>query len=94
MYLPYLQPNLLIYSNRSVAKGDSVTEAGLSLDGPLGHVHDDLRALGAGVEEQRKGRQTAAWLNGQTAFRLVMASVGCGWKWPIQRIYEDKQESI
>lgn len=51
MCLPYLQPNLLINSDRSIAEGDGVTEAGLSLDSLLGHVHDDLRALGAGVEE-------------------------------------------
>lgn len=38
----YLQSYLLIHSDGSVAEGDGVTEAGLSLDRPLGHVHDNL----------------------------------------------------
>lgn len=38
----YLQSNLLIHSNRSVAEGNGVTEAALSLDCPLGRVHNDL----------------------------------------------------
>lgn len=82
----YLQSNLLIHSDRSVAEGDGVTEAGLSLDGPLGHVHDDLRALGAGVEEQRDGGQTSTWLHGEAALGLVVASVGCCRKRCVQRI--------
>lgn len=84
----YLQPNLLIHSDRPVAEGDGIAEAGLSLDGPLGHVHDDLRALGAGVEEQREGGQAPTRLDGHAAFGLVVASVGCGRKRPVQRIYE------
>ena len=75
-YCVYLQANLLIYSDRPVAEGDGITEAGLSLDSPLGHVHDDLRSLGAGVEEQREGGQISTWLDGQAALALVVASVG------------------
>lgn len=82
----YLQPNLLVHSDGPVAEGDGVTEAGLSLDGPLGHVHDDLRALGARVKEQREGGQTPAWLGGQAVLGFVVASVGCGRKWAVQRI--------
>lgn len=83
----YLQTNLLIHSGWSVAEGDGVAEAGLSLDGALGYVHDDLRALGAGVEEQREGGQTPTRLDGQAALGLVVASVRCGGKWPVERIY-------
>lgn len=86
----HLQPNLLIHGDRPVAEGDGVTEAGLSLDGPLGHVHDDLRALGAGVEQQREGGQTPTRLDGHAAFGLVVASVGRGRKRPVQRIYAEK----
>lgn len=82
----YLQPNLLVHSDGPVAEGDGVAEAGLSLDGPLGHVHDDLRALGAGVEEQGEGGQIPTWLDGQTALWFVVASVGCGGKRPVQGI--------
>lgn len=88
----YLQPNLLIHSDRPVAEGDGVTEASLSLDGPLGHVHDNLRALGTGVKEQREGGQTPTWLDGQAALGLVVASVGCGRKRPVQRIYVEKEK--
>lgn len=92
MCILYLQPNLLIHSDRPVAESDGVTEAGLSLGGPLGHVHDDLRALGAGVEQQRKGGQISTWLDGQAALGLVVVSVRCGRKRPIQRIYVEKEK--
>lgn len=68
---------MLVNSNGSVAEGDGIAEAGLSLDGSLGQVHDDLGALGAGVEEQREGGQIDTWLDGQAALRLVVASMGC-----------------
>lgn len=90
----YLQPYLLIHSGWSVAKGDGVTEAGLPLDGPLGYVHDDLRALGAGVEEQRVGGQTSTRLDGKAALGLVVASLRCGRKWSVQRIYVKKEKLL
>lgn len=74
----YLQPNLLVHGDGPVAEGDGVAEAGLPLHGPLGQVHDDLRALGAGVEEQGDGGQTPAGLHGQAALGFVVASVGRG----------------
>lgn len=86
--LVYLQPNLLVQGDRPVAEGDGVAEAGLPLNGPLGQVHDDLRALGAGVKEQGNGGQTPTWLHGQAALGFVLASVGCGGA--IQRICEGK----
>lgn len=90
----YLQPNLLIHSSRPVAEGDGVTEAGLPLDGPLGHVHDDLRALCAGVKEQREGGQTSTRLDGQAALGLVVTSVRGGGKWSVQRIYVEKEKRL
>lgn len=90
----YLQPNLLVNSDRPVAECDGVAEAGLSLDGPLGRVHDDLRAFGAAMEQQREGGQAASRLDGQEAFGLVAAPVGCCRKRPIQRIYEERQKRI
>lgn len=74
----YLQPNLLVHGDGPVAEGDGVAEAGLPLDGPLGHVHDDLRAFGAGVEEQGDGGRAPARLHGQAALGFVVASVGRG----------------
>lgn len=50
-----LQPDLLIDEDRAVAEGDGVAEAGLPLDGLVAEVHEDLGALGVGVEEQRRG---------------------------------------
>lgn len=88
----YLQPNLLVHGNRPVAEGDGVAEAGLPLNGPLGQVHDDLRAFGAGVEEQGNGGQTLTWLHGQVALGFVLASVRCGGA--MQRICEGKKEEI
>src|SRR4029434_8527837 len=49
----YLEADLLVEPYGPVAEGDGVAEAGLALDGPLCQVHEDLRALGAGVVEQR-----------------------------------------
>lgn len=94
MCIPYLQPNLLVHSRGPVAEGDGVTEAGLPLDGPLGHVHDDLRALGAGVEEQREGGQASARLDGQAALGLVVASVGRGGERPVQRICAEGENRL
>lgn len=88
--LAYLQPNLLVHGDRPVAEGDGVAEAGLPLNGPLGQVHDDLRALRAGVEEQGNGGQTPTWLHGQAALGFVVASVGRGGA--IQSICEGKEE--
>lgn len=90
MELVYLQSNQLIHGDGSVAEGDGVAEAGLSLDCPLRHVHDDLWALGAGVKEQREGGQAPARLRGQAAFGLVVASVRCGRKRSVQRIYAEQ----
>lgn len=86
VYFDYLQADLLVHSDRPVAEGDGVTEAGLSLDCPLGHVHDNLRALGAGMEEQRAGGQTPAWLNRQAALGLVVIPVGRRRKRSVERI--------
>lgn len=79
----YLQPNLLVHSNGPIAEGDGITEAGLPLDSPLGHVHDNLRALRAWVEEQREGGQTPTLLNGQATLGFLVASLGCGRKRPV-----------
>lgn len=77
---------MFIHRDGSVAEGDGVAEAGLSLDGPLQHVHDDLRAFSAGMEEEREGRQTSTRLHGEAALGLVVASVRRGGKRPVQRI--------
>lgn len=69
---------MLVHGDRPVAEGDGIAEAGLPLDGPLGHVHDNLRAFGAGVEEQGDGGQSPARLRGQAALGFVVASVGRG----------------
>ena len=72
---PHLQPDLLIDEDRAVTEGDGVAEAGLPLDGLVAEVHEDLGALGVGVEEQWCGRDGAVgggrsspsqscWLNG------------------------------
>lgn len=87
MCFDYLQADLLVHGDRPVAEGDGVTEAGLPLDCPLGHVHDNLRALGAGMEEQRAGGQTPAWLNRQAALGLVVIPVGRRGKWSVEGIY-------
>lgn len=86
----YLQPDLLVHGDRPVAEGDGVAEAGLPLNDPLGQVHDDLRALRAGVEKQGGGGQTPTGLHGQAAFGFVVASVGRGGA--IQSICEGKQK--
>lgn len=88
----YLEPNLLVHGDRPVAESDGVAEAGLPLDGPLGHVHDDLRALGAGVEEQGDGGQAPAWLHGQAALGFVVASVGHGGA--VQSICDQRRRNI
>lgn len=93
VYFANLQSNLFIHSDRPVAEGDGIAEASLSLDGPLGHVHNNLWALGAGVKEQRKGGRTPTWLVRQATLRLVVVSVWWGRKWPIQRIYMGKDWS-
>lgn len=85
---------MFVHGSGSVAEGDGVTEAGLSLHSPLGHVHDDLRALCAGMEEEREGGQTSTRLDGQAALRLVVASVGRGGKRPVQRIYVGKEKVL
>ena len=88
----YLQAYLLVHSDGPVAERYGVAEAGLSLDRPLGHVHDDLRALGAGVKEQRGGGQASTWLYRQAALRLVVAPVGCCGKRCVQRICVGKDK--
>lgn len=87
----HLQANLLIHGDRPVAEGDGVAEAGLPLDGPLGHVHDDLRALGAGVEEQGNRVQPPTGLHGQAALGFVVASVGRGGD--VQSVCEGKSRN-
>lgn len=83
---------MLVHGDGPVAEGDGVAEAGLPLNGPLGQVHDDLRALGAGVEEQGNGGQTPTWLHGQAALGFVVASVGHDGA--IQSICEGKRRNI
>lgn len=85
---PYLEADLLVQGNGPAAEGDGIAEAGLPLDGPLGHVHDDLGALGTGVEEQGKRGQAAPTLqDGQTLLGgLTVIAVGCGGEGATQRI--------
>lgn len=90
--LVYLQPNLLVHGNRPVAEGDGIAEAGLPLNGPLGQIHDDLRALRAGVEEQGNGGLTPTWLHGQAALGFVVAAVGRGRA--IQSVCKGKRRNI
>lgn len=85
---PYLDADLLEQGNGPVAEGDGVAEAGLSLDSPLGHVHDDLGALGTRVEEQGKGGPAApTLLDRQTSLGgLMVAAVRSGGEGATQRI--------
>lgn len=53
----HLQPDLLVDKHWAVTEGDGVAEAGLSLDGLVAEVHEDLGALSVGMEEQRRGRE-------------------------------------
>ena len=72
---PHLQPDLLIDEDRAVTEGDGVAEAGLPLDSFVAEVHEDLRALGVGVEEQRRGWEPPAGQHRRAVLLLVVASV-------------------
>lgn len=75
---PHLQPDLLIDEDRAVTEGDGVAEAGLPLDGLVAEVHEDLGALGVGVEEQWCGREPPAGQHRRAVLLLVVASVRGG----------------
>lgn len=75
-FLAHLEADLLVQGDGSVTEGDGVTKAGLSLYAPLGHVHDDLRALGTGVKQQWADRcRGTTGVQGQAAFWFLVASV-------------------
>ena len=81
---------MLVHGDGPVGEGDGVAEAGLPLHHLLAGVHDDLGALGAGVEEERAGDhgpgQTPATLDGQAVLGLVVTPVGRGRKGAAERV--------
>lgn len=70
----YLEADLLVQRDGSVAEGDGIAEAGQPLDGLLGQIHDDEGALGIWMKEQRADGKVAA-LDGQAPLGLVVTSV-------------------
>ena len=97
--IPHLTPDLFVQGYGPVAEGDGVAEAGLPLHHPLGQGHDDLGALGVGVEQQGADDQTGAHvapstLDGQQALGFVVASVSRRGELAPQGVWREDGEQV